>query len=500
MLSVPSSTPNSEMSGHQFETLPNEVIFRIISFVSQTEAGSGSGLGNGNRNAIQAIRLVSRRLSMIAARFLITATRVRLSSESLSRFEQLCSHPTFNQCIKRVEINVAYYDINLAQDRDLYSEHCEPRLARILRLVELSTGWPPGSRDQESSFGSECSGVFETSACQQPREFDHDFQKEESSRGAALEEQILSTLHHEYKSRAADQEHIRKNNRHIDRLCHAMAGLPALESIILTDKVTGPTDSEMIPLHRFCGGLDPLQGGAFEVFLVASGWNGSPTTRAYNTKPPVEMLGELLSRLGEESNVRPSRVALDLGMPLDIMASLPLLTAKQIDGVCKLVSKATDVDISFHSESSRPSTCILPGSPPDNNTNKNAIQSLGSLTMALTNTSSLRSLRMSFFNGLSSSHQKLHHHPWNGISIDMLLSLTPRKWPDIRTLELSYLSCGLEDLNKLVASCRHSGGGGGQIKSFSARALSLSGRGGDGDWDDDITRHPSTQRVQARFS
>lgn len=435
------------MLGREFESLPNEVIFRIIFFISKATSRPSS------RNSIQDIRLVSRKLSIIASQFLITATRVRLSSESVSRFEQLCNKPEFNKYIKQVEINVAYYDIGLARDRDIYSEHCEPRLARIFRLVNLSIP-PPGS-GQEDSVRREYN-VFEASASQ-PRQSNNEESLEESSR--ALEE-VLTTLHDEYKLRAADQEHLRENNRHIDRLCHAMANLRALESIILTDKVTGPTDPEMIPLHRLKNIRDLR---AFAFLLMPSGWNGSPIT-AYNTKPPVEMLGELLSQLGR-SNVRPSTLALDLGMPFN-MASLQL-SAKQIDGICKLVSKATNLDVVFHSWSWKRHLSI------DTARSYNAIQSLGSLTMALTSASGLKSLRISFQDYVW--WQKLP-----GISINTLLPLKPKRWPDIRRLDLSYLPCGLEDLSKLIASCH------GNIKSFSARALFLSG----GDWDDalDILR------------
>ncbi|KAL2414862.1 hypothetical protein ABEF95_006352 [Exophiala dermatitidis] len=120
------------MSGSNLDNLPNEVIHRILVFVSRGECQQDRKIDMKN------IRLASRKLSIVACAFLVSSTTVCLNSNSLSRFEQLCDHPLFSQCIKSVEINAAYYDVRLSQDRDLYRDHCGSALARILTLAELN--------------------------------------------------------------------------------------------------------------------------------------------------------------------------------------------------------------------------------------------------------------------------------------------------------------------------------------------------------------------------
>ncbi|EHY54797.1 hypothetical protein HRR90_008376 [Exophiala dermatitidis] len=425
------------MSGSNLDNLPNEVIHRILVFVSRGECQQDRKIDMKN------IRLASRKLSIVACAFLVSSTTVCLNSNSLSRFQQLCDHPLFSQCIRSVEINAAYYDVRLSQDRDLYRDHCGSALARILTLAELNAG------PKQRQSGALCR---ESDVCNRfPRHLGEFGIEDLSADSADAFESLLSVLHNEYKMRTSDQECIRKNNRHLDRLCNAFARLSSLKSIHLTNGIDGGVQPETIPTQT----TDLWDSGAFACALAPSGWNGSLAI-AYITQPPIEMLGELLSSLGD-SGARPSSFTLSFSVPANLTCLK--VSERQAEGICKLVSKTDSMDVTFHSWPRGSSTAC------NHSRSYSELQALGSVTTALTSAPSLRCLRVSLAGYVW----------WQQLPHVVLKEFIPvGSWPNLKQLELGYLPCELSELEKLVITLHN------HLESFYGRGLYLRS----GDWDD----------------
>lgn len=192
-------------------------------------------------------------------------------------------------------------------------------------------------------------------------------------------------------------------------------------------------------------------------------------TTALKTTPPIEMLGELLSRLGN-AGIRPRRVALSLGVPVDLTILRP--TRAQVTGIQRLVGKSSDVDLSLRNWARAHSLAV------DNHRSRNEILSLGSLITALTRTSHLQRLNLSL------GEYPVIYQCLN-INLSDLLQSNLKFWPELSHIELNRVPFDLEELITLVSSSQ-------EIVSFIGTALVLEC----GDWEDVLDVLRSLKRLE----
>lgn len=392
------------------DRLPAEILTKVIRHVAN---------GLEEKSAIHAIgtlRLVSRRIKSLASRFLVPTASVHLSSKSFSEFEELCRHPEFRLGITHVKINTSYYDVGLAEDRSYFVEYCSSELYQTLEYFERGGG---NTSKEIWNLPDRLRGI------------NHESWVEDS---ATLYQKIILEYHTEYKRLLADQDNLRRNNNHIRRLCDALQNLPALEAITLDDHNIEASDTWGALEDENAANNGPA------IFLYALGrssWSGSFTT-AFQTKQPLEMLGPLLAQMGD-SNIRPRTINLDFSLPVNLV---PLkLEEDQRPKVNSLTSKATVINIVFHSWARQGSFAV------NNDRSPAEMCALGSVTTALTSTSTLESLRVDL-----REYPVFYQRPT--VSLDQLLPVKAMTWPRLRQLGLHYLPMDLDDVAALVRSQR----------------------------------------------
>lgn len=431
------------------ERLPTEVLGKIFSQISDEEQEAHQQF------SIRALRLVSKRITAVSSAFLVRSAIVCMTSKSLSRFENLCRHPQFSKSITKVTIDVSYYDVNLARNRQRYIEDCASRLGRTLEVIERSLGWACWNREslseEERSLSdlrvSKCDTASKIEA--QLRDFASHADEEEVTY-LTDSQRMLTEMHQEYVARTNDQEDLRIDNNHIKRLCTCLSQLPALEEL------------NLVP--RQCGGFDVVWGYVrnddvetlppgddfYSFALGKSTWKGTFHT-AYTTDPPIELLGELLSQLGR-TNVRPRTINIRLEIPADL--NCLQINEEQSKGIQDLASLTSALDLYFGEWPRK-------GSLAENNDRSlSETRALGSVMKALTNTSSLKTLKVRL-----DSYPVFHEFP--KANMTDLLPLPSTFWQNIEHLKLDYVPFDINDLRSIMEANK------GPLKSFISQGLYL---------------------------
>lgn len=425
------------MSQSLIESMATEILSRIFRLISDDERDEGQG-----QVSIKSLRLVSKRFMEISSDFLVRSANVYLASQSFSRLEELCRHPHFHKSINTVIIETSYYDLNLARDPSDFVKDCASRLSQTLEIVERSLSCSrrlseDGDLDEEYQrllelrvSKTDAAGAIEEELIDFANNgwwlnWNHDTMKDS--------QRTLIDMHREYVMRTNDQEALRIDNDHIKRLCACLVQLPALKRIDLTSGRRSPPSGPWSYLRDDSINTLPPPKSFYSFALQTSGWNGTFHT-AYTTKPPTEMLGELLSQLGE-ANLRPH----DLHIRLDVPADLECLRVneEQSRGIRLLVSRAATVNLCFDSWARKSSYAE------NNDRSLSEMAALGSITKALTSTPSLKTLKV-----------KLDHYPvfyeFPTANMSDLLPIQSIVWPNLEYLEFTHAPFDLDDLQVIV--------------------------------------------------
>ncbi|KAJ4012428.1 hypothetical protein NW752_008117 [Fusarium irregulare] len=423
-------------------TLPLELLSAIFTHVRDSKNG---------QEAIGQCRLVSRRFREHASVFLINEITVRLSSESFSDLETIASHPVFSKGVKRVNINVSFYEAELAQNKQMYMAEAESRLLRHWETMERMRQYR--RRYEVSNELFEWLGKIAWGGSSDLRQL---------IRGDALETtptpiQILFLrMYDMYVARFDDQETLRKDNAHIGRLASALSSLPALISLNLDDTrgqrilsktaqsgsgYLAPEDFENTGFNR-----DVLQ--HFDNGIRQSSWSGSFHTngnRRHNgeveasTTPPMEMLGELCSQLAEKG-IRPKEFKISLKPPPDMRVLA--MTSVQQEHMKQLVSHASS--LTFHFDFfARPHS--LQGNP------RHEMLALCSITRPFFSAPHLQTLEIYF----KEYPRNVRNDSEPTVSLSEILPLD-MTWPQLETLRLKYQPMTVDELRGLVSRQRES--------------------------------------------
>ncbi|KAF7550903.1 hypothetical protein G7Z17_g5390 [Cylindrodendrum hubeiense] len=395
------------------ESLPAELLYRVFSFVDE-------------KKSIQQSRLVSHQFKDVASSFLITKTHVYVSSECISKLEELCDHPVYSKSITRVNINISCYDVDMASNRALYMEDCHTRLFQLVDMfdrirayrynMDEETWEETKERLQELVTNEELTKISE-----------EDF--EESS--ATPFQKLAMRLHAMYKQRCNDQESVRQGNKHIGRICAALCKLPKLEELSFYDAPgfvrEKPKDSDFKDLT-----FDRTILKHFNFALWPSKWCGTFTT-AYSIVPPVEMLGELCSQLGQHG-IRPRSITMNLNAPANLR---PIgLSSNQQSGLRSLVSKATRLRLVVDGWARKNSLAE------NNDRPRDEMLALCSFSQHFFSSPDLESLYIHFV-----EYPRFYERP--NVSLSDILPMQ-KPWPQLSDLELRYQAAKIDDLRALV--------------------------------------------------
>jgi hypothetical protein len=423
--SIMSSTTN-------INTIPIELLTRICSFVRDDSK-------NGQESIAQS-RLVSQRFRDAASKFLITEVSVRLSSESFARFESICAHPIFSKGVQKVHILLSFYEAELANDKLRYMEEANARLLRHWETMERGSSYKRRygiSRELFRWLGQIAWG--RSSDVQQL------IRGEDLQTPPTPIQRLFLKTYDIYKARFDDQESLRKDNAHIDRLVHAVSSLPGLKSLNMDDvhgqkmiiretKLT-KLGALHLTVEDFADtGYDRNVLQHFDSAIRPSGWCGSFKTNGthyhgISTIPPLEMLGELCSQLGNQG-VRPKHIRISLKPPPD-MRLLTMSSAQQ-ENMKRLVSRASGLTFRFDFFSR----------PHDLHENpRHEMMALCSITKPFFSASELEFLDIYFV--------EYPNRATPTVSLGEILPLD-MSWPRLETLWLQYQPMNIDELRDVV--------------------------------------------------
>ncbi|CAG9997108.1 unnamed protein product [Clonostachys byssicola] len=409
------------------QSLPMEVLDYVFAHMDDKES-------------IKQSRLVSRAFNNAATPYLIDKAQVRVTSESLSRLEELCSHDIFSKSITNVTIILSQYDVGLAMDQSLFMQDCTGRLLRNMEMRERMGAYkwrrmiasrcgkrvPPFSfqdKSREDALQREIEQQLWGLMYFNPALLEISEEGFDENEATPFQ-QVAMRLYTTYRERCQDQERLRHGNNHVDRICSALTKLPNLCNLRLNDPYL-LVDKELQASDFPDLGFDRRMLEHFDCILSPSRWCGSHTTRS-TIVPPVEMLGELCARLGQ-SGIRPRSVWVRMTTPADLWRVT--LSREQQAGLKLLMSKVSHarMDVDGMETHERPRDGFL---------------GLCSFTKPFFTAPNLEMLHINFDNYTSSCRT-----PEAGLSY--LLPLE-NPWQHLDTLILRYQPATIDDLRALV--------------------------------------------------
>lgn len=399
--------------------LPMELLSNVFSHVD-------------DQKSIRESRLVSRRFKDASTSYLTKDITVCMRSESLAALEELSDHPTYSKIISGITIVLSFFDTNMAADRALYMRNCETRLFQRLEILDRGGRFSYRIRDDEAKLKimeEVVSKLWEVESAHEITNTSADGFDEAS---ATPIQKFVLRLHAMYKERCDDQEQVRQGNEHIKRICAALRKLPSLTKVELEDRPylvhEELQESDFEDLGLSWGYLEH-----FDSAIAPSQFCGSFET-AYSVRPPLEMVGELVSQLGR-SGMRPETVAMRISTPANLRRMA--LTPEQQAGVRELVSKATDLSLTVDGWARK-------GSLAENNDRpRDEMLALCSLTQPYFDAPRLESLYVYFV-----EYPRFYETPT--VSLTDLLPLQ-KPWPQLISMDLRYLPAHLEEVRALVA-------------------------------------------------
>jgi hypothetical protein len=400
------------------QLLPTELLTRIFFHLDNADD---------SRKDINHCRLVSRCFNNASSSLLITRVKVHLTLESFARLEDICNHTVFSKSLQVVQVDLSYYEDELASDRQLFMQEARSRLLRHVEAFERSR-----YHRTRYSMTDDLFGWLSKMAWGQGHEFDQLLSGETEKAASTPIEKLYSKVYNLYQQKYQNQQSLRQNGKHIDRLCTALCSLSKLVSLELEDSKSWGSD--LLDTADFLDtGFDRSVLKHFDSALRKSNWCGSFQTKNTAT-PPVEMLGTLCARLGDKG-LRPKILHLALTPPPD-MRVWQLSSAQQA-GVKHLVSQSTDLimHVNFfargHSRSASP---------------KDEMLSLCSITQPFFSAPNLESLHIRFDEYTSNSARPT-------VSLGDILPLET-SWSRLHTMFLWYQPATITELKSLVS--RHS--------------------------------------------
>ncbi|KAF2872964.1 hypothetical protein BDV95DRAFT_605550 [Massariosphaeria phaeospora] len=262
--------------------LPNELLSSCFAYVSDSTPD------------VQNLRLVSRRFHDSSSPFLISEARVSFTTRSFSHLELLANNPIFSKSIKKVTIDVSYYDSSLAATRGMYALACVETLFLDLRRAS----------NPHTAVGADRQ-VMNIAA--QIMQHWHDIHEDQfDDRYASKTQKILLESFGVYQDLVRDQELILETQC-MRRLVRILEKLVILKSIVVED-------FENIPAGNRWTQDEVSEARLKRNCLMPSPWQG---TNKSQTTPPTDILSGLFEELAK-SIIRPTAFEIRLTPPSDL--------------------------------------------------------------------------------------------------------------------------------------------------------------------------------------
>ncbi|RGP70246.1 hypothetical protein FSPOR_4146 [Fusarium sporotrichioides] len=406
------------------QALPIELFNKILDYVSDDRANGQESIKN--------CRLVSRHFNNVASTLLIPWISVCLTVESFARLEHVYSHPIFSRNVSHVTIILNFYEAELANCRPLFMKEARSRLLRHTETMERMPRYK-----SKFYWTRELHDWLSHMAWDDCPKLNQLIEEDNAESPPARIQKLFLKLYEIYKRRFDDQENLRRDNAHIDRLVTALSSLPGLSSLRFEDYnsnraiVTSNTQrgsDRLLAADFEDSGYDEKVLRHFDRAVRPSPWCGWFETHQ-TVSPPVEMLGELCSRLGSNS-VKIKHFGLSLYPPPNLLVLETSPT--QQENIKRLVSLASNMRLHID--------------PYDNghNYSKQQLLAVCSLTVPFTSAPNLETLEVNF--GVSSGL----------ISPVSLVDVLPPNfvWPRLQHLTLRNVNVKPVERRELVA--RHS--------------------------------------------
>ncbi|KAM0344733.1 hypothetical protein ACHAPU_007105 [Fusarium lateritium] len=401
------------------QSLPIELLTKVLSHVRDDRA-------NG-QEFIEQSRLVSKRFNNAASPFLIPWVSVCLTVESFARLENICAHPIFSKNVTIVTVILNFYEDALANNRAMFMREARSRLLRHAETMERM--WRYKSKFHWTEELHRWLSHLCWGHCPKLNQM---VDEDSTETPPARIQKLFLKLYDMYKKRYEDQENLRRDNAHVDRLVAALSSLPGLVSLNLRDYNTNRAiilsntqrgSDKLVSADFLDSGYDENVLRHFDRAVRPSPWCGSFHTKQ-TASPPVEMLGELCSQLGR-NGVRPRYFNLTLSSLEDLR--LLQISSTQQENIKQLVSLATYTGFSIDLFYERKSY------------SKEELLALCSLTTSFASAPNLEALEVNF--GSSSD-------PTLSISLAEVLPLGIT-WPRLQDLKLRNQRIQLTELRQL---------------------------------------------------
>ena len=400
------------MKRPSLEDLPIELLTQCF---DQVKIAGGIGeIGD-----MRSLRLTSKRFHHASSPLLLDSVRVYLTSRSLTRLDDISKHPVFSKSVQNVHFSLCYYDAKMANDRAFFARCCASSLCRTTECYERGAFFASDD-DNDGSMEDIGKGyrVYDEWQILAKGEYDADLPNDA--------QKILLRAHDEYRRLFDDQESVKVDDSHIERIERALSRFPAVRSVTIDDQTHGNTDGAEDGGDDLWFSDQALQ----QQCLQRSMWKGPFNN--IGASPPVDMIPKIFKALSN-SRVRPTSFRINFYAPNDLRVFN--FAPDELRQVSLVLQNAKHLTFDVQSWMRQDSLAVNNDRPHDE------ILHLGALTTAFFDTPSLQTLRLRFHN-----YPCFHEIP----QISLCDLLPRRQWPQLHHISLDCIPMRVQELARLL--------------------------------------------------
>ena len=399
-----------------FQNLPIEILAHSFTYLRKPD----------ELDDIRNIRLVSKRCNEVAFPLLMSFVRFYITSESLTRLQEIAQHPVFRKSIRSVEMNVSFYDRRLAISRRLFVFANAVKLVTSILSYEsqFTSLLPNGHRtrieDPKISAAITAAKSTYVEWCEQ---------LDSGGDVACIGGQsIVIKAYDEYRQRYEDQEKVKQGDLHLRRIRLALSSFDSLKSITINDQ-----DRRDQCKYQESESSQFSDARLMLLCLGAFAWKGAQgLLPGHETKPPVELISGLFHALWE-GQIFPATFEVNITAPIHL--SWLGFEEDQSRQISSILQRATDLSFLVREWSRRETH------GDEHSQHLQEVIHLGRLTAAFFDTNSLKSLTLDF-----EGYPLFCKRP----RTRLFEMLPARQWPSLRTVAFRNVSFHQEELEDFV--------------------------------------------------
>ncbi|KAM7213454.1 hypothetical protein V8F06_011192 [Rhypophila decipiens] len=173
--------------------------------------------------------MTCRRFRQLSGHFLVPRVNVDFGKSSLERFEEISRHPFIHKSVCNVVVLLTYFCSNLCDDFGRFAKFYHRYLTSHIqrkgyKVINRSVHWEAEKvADSWLRISQAERGVFKSHSRWHVEE-------------DAVHRTLLKEAHAEYKRLAAEQEHLLQSGEFVQRVAAAMARMPRVTTLDITDR------------------------------------------------------------------------------------------------------------------------------------------------------------------------------------------------------------------------------------------------------------------------